>query len=59
MTVLAVVAIVLGSLPILAGAVFLFRADSEAFLFAIGVTTIVCIGTGALAWGISYLAGAS
>lgn len=55
MTALAILAIVLGVLPLLVGAFILFLDDAGAFLWALGVFVVVCGGLGLALWGLSYL----
>jgi hypothetical protein len=56
MNALAIVAIIVGLLPILAGAIYMFLDDPWAFLFAIGTTAIVGGGIALASWGIAGIA---
>ncbi|BBX01812.1 hypothetical protein [Mycolicibacterium moriokaense] len=61
MTALAVIAIIVGCLPIVAGAVYMFLIGPGAFIGALVTCVIVAGGLAAAIWGLSVLtlAGAS
>ncbi len=59
MTALAIAAIVIGAMPFLVGAVYMFVNDPSAFLFAIGMLVLLCAAWLAIVWGVMYLRGAS
>lgn len=58
-TALAIAAIIVGGLPLLVGAVFLFLDDPAVFIEAVGVALTVVACLALASWGIAYLAGAS
>ena len=59
MTALAIAAVVIGAIPFLVGATYLFVNDPAAFVFAFGMLVLLCGALFSIMWGVMYLRGAS